>query len=85
MNTSTAPVFTTTGAEPCVGLDVFFPDDYHDNREVNRAKALCWTCPVLQECRAWALDNPGLATHGIWGGLTPKQRSTYRRPAPAHT
>ncbi|MGW5780411.1 WhiB family transcriptional regulator [Streptomyces sp. NPDC003863] len=45
------------------------------------AKALCGTCPVLRECRAWALDNPGLASRGIWGGLTPHQRRTYRRPS----
>jgi WhiB family redox-sensing transcriptional regulator len=41
------------------------------NRE-NAAKAICASCPVLQECRkqALTLSEP----YGIWGGLTEEDR-----------
>ncbi len=55
------------------------PDDCHTDADVREAKALCLSCPVMQECRDWALANSSLTTHGIWGGLTPQQRRTHRR------
>lgn len=37
-----------------------------------RAKMLCKTCPVLNECREYVLlaGEP----YGVWGALTPKER-----------
>lgn len=39
---------------------------------VARAKTECAWCPVLAECRAWALDTR--EPHGIWGATTPDER-----------
>jgi WhiB family redox-sensing transcriptional regulator len=45
------------------------------------AKRICRLCPVRQECLAYAMDEP--VDHGIWGGLTERERRRYRRRAPA--
>ncbi len=37
-----------------------------------RAKAVCRTCPVRWECLAYALSHR--VEHGIWGGLTDRER-----------
>jgi WhiB family redox-sensing transcriptional regulator len=37
-----------------------------------RAKAVCLSCPVLDECRQFADDNDERT--GIWGGLTETER-----------
>jgi len=47
-----------------------------------RAKAVCATCQVLDECRSYAL-KAGEAD-GIWGGLTPEERRRCRLPAGAN-
>lgn len=52
------------------------PGEWTRTRE---AKRLCRTCPLIAACRAWALAHPGLAEFGVWGGLTPHERSTVRR------
>ncbi|MFE1272143.1 WhiB family transcriptional regulator [Streptomyces sp. NPDC058758] len=46
----------------------------------NRAKALCGGCPVRAECLAYALD--GRIEHGVWGGMTERERRALlkRRP-----
>lgn len=53
--------------------DIMFPKS-RDGRFVDyrAAAAICRTCPVLNECLAWALaaEEP----HGCWGGTTPTQR-----------
>lgn len=45
-----------------------------------RAAALCAGCPVLAQCRAFALDDPRLV--GVWGGTTPRQRRDLRKERP---
>lgn len=40
------------------------------------AKEICATCPVLMECREYALDNP--AMQGVWGGMTHPERLRAR-------
>ena len=55
----------------------WFPDRRAgiDSREqTEKAKAICATCPVLECCRGWALDQ-GDRLQGIWGGLTEKDRA----------
>lgn len=37
-----------------------------------RAKALCFECPVIEECRAHALRVP--EPYGVWGGLSVDER-----------
>lgn len=48
---------------------------------IARAKALCAGCPVLEQCRDWALTRPDPAYGMIAGGLDPDQRRA-RRPTP---
>jgi WhiB family redox-sensing transcriptional regulator len=36
------------------------------------AVAICRTCPVLEQCRTWALQHR--ERHGIWGGLWAHER-----------
>lgn len=62
------------------GVDLFFNQDSERGhskrtREAN-AKAVCATCPVLQQCLSWALrvDEP----YGVWGGMTTDERHALR-------
>lgn len=55
----------------CAGRPAMF-----DNPErTNDALRLCARCPVLTECRVWALRN---AVHGVAGGMTATARSAWR-------
>jgi WhiB family redox-sensing transcriptional regulator len=49
--------------------DMFFPDSESDAVDAVR---ICRGCPVLGECRDWALDTR--VRYGVWGGLTEKDR-----------
>lgn len=40
--------------------------------QTERARAVCHRCPVLLECRAWALRNREY--DGVWGGMTARER-----------
>lgn len=59
----------------------FFPGDAErGNKRLNReqrAKAMCATCPVVQQCfdHAMAVQEP----YGVWGGTTPEDREALRR------
>jgi WhiB family redox-sensing transcriptional regulator len=50
---------------------LFFPLAPSADQE-RRAKAVCAGCPVVMECRVYALRVG--EREGIWGGLTPKER-----------
>lgn len=55
----------------CAGRPAMF-----DNPErTNEALRLCARCPVLVECRVWALLN---AVHGVAGGMTEGARAAWR-------
>ncbi len=61
--------------------DVFYHPDgergrARTNRE-NRAKAICYSCPVLEQCRehALAVAEP----YGIWGGMSESERQAALR------
>lgn len=45
---------------------------------VRSLKAICAVCPVLDECRAWALTEPDPAVSHIAGGLHPEERRRLR-------
>jgi WhiB family redox-sensing transcriptional regulator len=47
--------------------------------QIEDAKAVCARCPVLAECRTWALENPNLAGFGVFGGLSEDERKTEVR------
>lgn len=53
--------------------------DQHDESSYRDARAVCAGCPVRLQCLAWAL-NAG-EPHGVWGGLSPKERGRLRRKA----
>lgn len=45
------------------GADVFTAD-HPEVDELELAEAVCWGCPVLTECRAYAAQTP---VYGLWG------------------
>ena len=60
--------------------EMFFPDREYlpagrYAEQVDKAVAVCRRCPESVACREWALDHPSLTEIGVWGGLTPKDRS----------
>lgn len=65
----------------CRGAEV---DEWFPRRgePADVATAVCETCPVLGECRAFGLAWPAL--QGIWGGMgqQARLRATGRRSAP---
>ena len=74
--------------------DLFFPPDLtteprHQSREAmharrvreTRAKLVCARCPVIEPCRAHALELP--EEEGVWGGLTAEERAEMRRAQPS--
>lgn len=44
-------------------------------RRDEAAKAVCATCPVLEQCREYALSNA--EPYGVWGGMTEEERQQY--------
>jgi WhiB family redox-sensing transcriptional regulator len=45
-----------------------------ENRaQINAAKQVCATCPVMRMCRTYGL-TAGLDDWGVWGGLTRPER-----------
>lgn len=70
----------------CAGKPVgwWYPDLVSRNpREIRvqmranaeRALQICGSCSVISECREYALE---WELHGIWGGMTEKERKSYR-------
>lgn len=55
--------------------DQFFSDDDAGDEA---AKAICAQCPVLVECRHYALERD--ERHGVWGGMTEDERDRLRPP-----
>ena len=41
------------------------------------AKKLCRTCPVIEECLEYALENGEM--YGVWGGMGNSERKLLRR------
>jgi hypothetical protein len=62
----------------CLGIntDFYFPEPKSFSDENRLAKVICGTCICKQECLTYALENN---VDGIWGGKTPRERSTIRR------
>lgn len=44
-------------------------------RRAENAKAICATCPVMQQCREYALSIQ--EPYGIWGGMSEEERREY--------
>ena len=58
----------------CKGMDrdIFYPED---GRVHELAERICTACPVLDDCREYAILHE---THGIWGATGEKQREMIR-------
>lgn len=59
--------------------DLFFPtgdSSVAAEGQIKRAKSLCNDCSIKEECLEYAVENN--VKHGIWGGLTERQREKYR-------
>lgn len=70
------------GAYDILGKDIFFPPDNPggpkkgkgiagERERIRMAKAVCATCPVLEECLQYATEHQ---LTGIWGGMTDRER-----------
>jgi WhiB family redox-sensing transcriptional regulator len=60
------------------------PDElFVEGAAQNRAKAVCSGCPVRTQCLAHALDNR--IEHGVWGGMTDRERRALLRRRPTVT
>lgn len=59
--------------------ETFFPVGEPGNpgydRQADRAKAVCHTCPVIADCLAYGIRED----EGIYGGTTPAERRSARR------
>ena len=45
--------------------------------QIEEAKSVCRTCPVIEDCLAWALESGQDA--GVWGGLSEDERRALKR------
>lgn len=59
-----------------VGVEVYFPEPgVSAGFEIEEAKRLCARCYFKSACAEWAIHHE---RHGIWGGLTPRERQRIR-------
>ncbi|MFD4577890.1 WhiB family transcriptional regulator [Streptomyces sp. NPDC058417] len=56
---------------------------FADGADQSAAKSVCHACPVRTECLAHALDHR--IEHGIWGGMTERERRALLRRRPGVT
>lgn len=55
----------------CTGLThLMYSDDPDD---IQRARAVCGTCPLVIRCLALALSRP--ERYGVWGGMSAVERT----------
>lgn len=60
-----------------LGDDISFFPDPEDIGGIGKAKAVCASCPVSDECLTWAIETN--QSEGIWGGHTARERRAIRR------
>lgn len=63
----------------CAGVSfhLFFPTPETPAHTVDKAKAVCFGCPVVDECLQYAFETNQVS--GIWGGTTEEERKSLRR------
>lgn len=59
-----------------VGGDTWFPEKGGDSTSTLRAIRICQKCIHQSECAEWGIKYE---RHGIWGGLSAKERKGIRR------
>ena len=70
------PPWRTAGRCRGVDSDVFYPPG-DDDELAEEAKAICSLCSVRQACLEHALATG--EKHGVWGGLTERERRRLLR------
>lgn len=64
-------------------LDMFFAERGSSHHTYIAVRKICDNCTVQHDCLSYALKIN--ATHGIWGGTTPKERRAIcRTTEPVH-
>jgi len=68
---------TWVGEAICSETDpeLFFPEK---GKPAAMAKLVCRRCPVLEQCREYAVNAP-MVLEGVWGGTTVRERRELRR------
>ena len=62
----------------CRGLThLFFPEPGANRYDIERAKATCQACPVIDLCQQ-QIDELGTKEPGIWAGQTVRERERAR-------
>jgi WhiB family redox-sensing transcriptional regulator len=79
MTDDTAQPWMTDALCTQMNPEMFYPDaGLGASMQTQFAKEACAMCPVRLSCLAYAMEMEGdlqkQYRHGIWGGLTPKQR-----------
>lgn len=69
--------------EPAKAFGWFFPlpkkeplENLFDTHSPERAKKICRTCPVIEECLEYAIRHN---EDGVWGGTTKRERRALKR------
>jgi len=64
----------------------FYPGTYGALSAYELLRGVCRACSVRAECLAYAMDfergEHHTMRHGVWGGLTPRERFTLSRRYP---
>lgn len=69
----------------CIGrIDVFFPEQakHFRTEQLRTARSICHVCPVIDDCRQYALHND--EQYGIWAGMTITQIRMLRTQLRIH-
>jgi WhiB family redox-sensing transcriptional regulator len=63
----------------CAGYPngLFFPASEAEEPTIEKAKAVCFVCPVTEHCLQYAFETNQRA--GIWGGTSERERKSLRR------
>lgn len=82
MNESNPRFFENPPCASVNNLEIFFakdPDEpgyTNSDSEYREAKKVCMGCQYRIECAEWGIKHE---IHGLWGGLTPRERQRMRR------
>lgn len=65
-----------------IPTDIFFPQPGRIGAaQAKQAIKVCRSCPVREECLAYAMSFPDRSLPGIWGGTTERERSRLHHVA----
>lgn len=72
---------STSQRPPCTGLHELFFTAAEDAQLREAAKKVCADCPLRQVCLDTAMEYGDHAQHGIFGGLTARERRQIKSPS----